>query len=47
MMALLAASAIGVAMVVGLAFAFPCAACRKRRERTRAAYDSWKARNSS
>jgi hypothetical protein len=42
---LAAASALGIAMIVGLAFALPCAACRKRRERMQAAYDQWKGRN--
>jgi hypothetical protein len=44
---LLTASAIGVALIIGLALALPCAACRKRRERMQAAYAEWKARKSN
>jgi len=44
MMVLLTVSAACVAMIVGVALALPCAACRKRRERMRAAYAEWKSR---
>jgi hypothetical protein len=47
MTALLTASAIGVALIIGLALALPCAACRKRRERMQAAYAEWKSRKAS
>ena len=40
----LSISAACVALIVGVALALPCAACRKRRERMPAAYAEWKAR---
>ncbi len=43
-MALLAAAATGVILILGAALVFPCPACRKRKERLRAAYAEWKAR---
>lgn len=39
---LLAAAGVGVA-IVGIALILPCEACRKRRERYRAAYAAWMA----
>jgi hypothetical protein len=39
--ALLLTSGIGVAVILGLAWLLPCPACRKRRERMRAAYARW------
>jgi hypothetical protein len=33
---------IGVAVIIGLAFALPCNGCRLRRERLQRAYDDWK-----
>ncbi|MBX7201205.1 MAG: hypothetical protein K1X51_17700 [Rhodospirillaceae bacterium] len=44
MTVLLIVSGVGVVVILGAAFAFPCPACRKRRERLRAAYAGWKAR---
>ena len=46
MTVLLAAAGVGVA-IVGLALILPCQACRKRRERFRAAYAVWKAQKKS
>jgi hypothetical protein len=43
---LIAASAIGVALVLGLAFVLPCEGCRLRRMRMRRAYDHWRASKS-
>lgn len=40
----LVAAALGVLVILGAAFILPCPACRKRRERFRAAYAEWKAR---
>ena len=45
MTALLIASAIGVALILGLALILPCPACRLRRERMRAAYARWREDN--
>lgn len=42
MTALLVSSAIGVALIAGLALLLPCPACRKRRERMQAAYARWR-----
>lgn len=42
MSALLTVSAIGVALIFGVAFVLPCPACRKRRERMQAAYARWR-----
>jgi len=47
MIVLAAASAIGVILIVGLAMILPCKACDKRRERLRAAYDVWRARQNT
>jgi hypothetical protein len=44
MIVLLSVSAACVVLIVGVALALPCAACRKRRERIHAAYAAWKAR---
>lgn len=44
MIFLLSVSVTCVALIMGFALALPCVACRKRRERMRAAYDEWKAR---
>ena len=38
----LIASAIGVALVIGTAMALPCPACKRRRERMRAAVLEWR-----
>ena len=43
MTALLTASAIGIVVILGLAFALPCPACRLRRERLRQALERWRA----
>lgn len=42
MIALLTISAVGVALIIGLAMVLPCEACRLRRERLRAAYARWR-----
>lgn len=42
----LIAAAVGVFVIVGAALILPCPACRKRRERLRAAYAEWKRRPS-
>jgi hypothetical protein len=42
MIALLAVSGIGVAIIVGLAMLLPCKACQARRERMRAALARWR-----
>jgi len=42
MIALLIISAVGVALIAGLALILPCEACRLRRERMRAAYARWR-----
>jgi hypothetical protein len=42
MIALLTASAIGVAIIASLAMLLPCKACQARRERMRAAYARWR-----
>lgn len=34
------------AAVIGLVFALPCQACRKRRERMEAAYAAWREKQS-
>ena len=44
MILMLSVSAAGIALIMGLALALPCAACRKRNERMRAAYAEWKSR---
>ena len=44
MTVLLTAAAVGITLIVGAALVFPCPACRKRRDRLRAAYAAWKAR---
>ncbi len=31
-----------IAVLIGLVFALPCQACRKRRERMEAAYAAWR-----
>ena len=41
----LAVSAAAVAGIIGLALALPCAACEKRRQRMREAYEKWRERN--
>lgn len=45
MITLLTVSAIGVALILGLAMILPCEACRLRRERMRAAYARWRETN--
>lgn len=44
MIALLIAAGAGVILILGIALILPCPACKKRRERMRAAYAEWKAR---
>jgi len=43
MTALLVTSAVGVALIVGLALALPCRACELRRQRMSEAYARWRA----
>lgn len=43
MSALVLISAAVVMVIVGLALALPCRACKVRRERMRAAYERWRA----
>jgi hypothetical protein len=43
----LIAAAVGVLVIFGTALILPCPACRKRRERLRAAYAEWKAKKPS